>query len=110
MNALSAPSPCAPELPGIFTSAMPIFSSAVPELKPAWLPPEDIIFPILRHLALAEPQSVAAQTALLKDLAASPELFKIIVTSRPRGTIPAELWHSSYVIFLESLEEIHQSR
>jgi len=73
-------------------------------------PAEDIIFPILRHLALAEPQSVAAQTALLMDLTASPELFKVIVTSRPRGTIPAELWHSSYVIFLESLEEIHQSR
>jgi uncharacterized protein (DUF58 family) len=73
-------------------------------------PAEDIIFAILRHLALAEPQSVAAQTALLMDLAASPELFKVIVTSRPRGTIPAKLWHSSYVIFLESLEEIRQSR
>jgi len=73
-------------------------------------PVEDLIFPILRHLALAEPQSVAAQNALLMDLAASPELFKVIVTSRPRGTIPAELWHSSYVIFLESLEEIRQSR
>jgi uncharacterized protein (DUF58 family) len=73
-------------------------------------PAEDLIFTILRHLALAEPQSVAAQNALLMDLAASPELFKVIVTSRPRGTIPAELWHSSYVIFLESLEEIRQSR
>jgi uncharacterized protein (DUF58 family) len=73
-------------------------------------PAEDIIFPILRHLALAEPQSVAAQNALLMDLAASPELFKVIVTSRPRGSIPAELWHSSYVIFLESLEGIRQSR
>jgi hypothetical protein len=27
------------------------------------------------------------------------------VTSRPRGTIAADLWHSSYVVFLESLEE-----
>jgi uncharacterized protein (DUF58 family) len=73
-------------------------------------PAEDTIFAILRHLALAQPQSTEAQSALLQDLAASPELFKIIVTSRPRGTIPAELWHSSYVIFLESLEELRQPR
>jgi uncharacterized protein (DUF58 family) len=73
-------------------------------------PAEENIFAILRHLALAQPVSTEAQSALLQDLAASPELFKIIVTSRARGTIPAELWHSSYVIFLESLEEIHQLR
>jgi hypothetical protein len=71
---------------------------------------EENIFAILRHLALAQPVSTEAQSALLEDLAASPELFKIIVTSRPRGTIPAELWHSSYVVFLESLEEIRHSR
>jgi len=69
-------------------------------------PAEETIFTILRHLALAQPVSIEAQSALLQDLAASPELFKIIVTSRARGTIPAELWHSSYVIFLESLEGI----
>ena len=73
-------------------------------------PAEDTIFAILRHLALAQPQPTEAQDALLQDLAASPELFKIIVTSRPRGTIPAELWHSSYVIFLESLEELRRQR
>jgi uncharacterized protein (DUF58 family) len=63
------------------------------------------IFPILRFLATAQPEKSDAESALLQELAASPELFKIIVTSRPRGTISAELWHSSYVIFLESLEE-----
>src|SRR5207248_6587820 len=68
-------------------------------------PAEDTIFSVLRYLALAQPQPTEAQNALLMDLAASPELFKIIVTSRPRGTIPNELWHSSYVIFLESLEQ-----
>jgi uncharacterized protein (DUF58 family) len=73
-------------------------------------PAEENIFAILQYLALAQPVSTEAQSALLQDLAASPELFKIIVTSRARGTIPAELWHSSYVIFLESLEEIHQLR
>jgi uncharacterized protein (DUF58 family) len=69
-------------------------------------PAEENIFAILRHLAVAQPQPTEAQDALLQDLAASPDLFKVIVTSRPRGTIPNELWHSSYVIFLESLEEM----
>jgi uncharacterized protein (DUF58 family) len=73
-------------------------------------PAEDTIFAILRHLALAQPQSIEAQNELLQDLAASPELFKIIVTSRPRGTIPANLWHSSYVIFLESADEPRKQR
>jgi uncharacterized protein (DUF58 family) len=73
-------------------------------------PAEENIFAILRHLALAQPEPTEAQDALLQDLAASPELFKIIVTSRQRGTIPAELWHSSYVIFLESLEQTGPQR
>jgi len=71
----------------------------------ALVPAEESIFAILGHLAMAQPQSIEAQNELLEDLAASPELFKIIVTSRPRGTIPANLWHSSYVIFLDSLED-----
>lgn len=73
-------------------------------------PAEDTIFAILSHLALAQPQSIEAQDRLLQELAASPELFKIIVTGRRRGTIPAELWHSSYVIFLESLDELREQR
>jgi hypothetical protein len=38
---------------------------------------------------------------LLADLAASPDLFKVIVTSQPHGSIPGTLWHSSYVVFLD---------
>ena len=68
-------------------------------------PAEETIFTILRYLAIAQPQPTEVQDELLRDLAASPDLFKVIVTSRPRGTIPNQLWHSSYVIFLESLEE-----
>jgi uncharacterized protein (DUF58 family) len=79
-------------------------------IETALAPAEDTIFAILRHLALALPQSIEAQDELLQELAASPELFKIIVTGRRRGTIPADLWHSSYVIFLESLEELRQQQ
>jgi len=66
-------------------------------------PAEETIFAILRHLALAQPLPADTQHLLLTNLAASPELFKIIVTSQPRGSIPATLWHTSYVIFLEDL-------
>jgi uncharacterized protein (DUF58 family) len=66
-------------------------------------PAEDVIFAILRHLALAKPSTGESARTELSDLAPEPELFKIIVTSQPRGSIPAPLWNSSYVIFLEDL-------
>jgi hypothetical protein len=57
----------------------------------------------LRYLATAQPLPRDPEHKLLTDLAASPELFKIIVTSQPRGSIPSNLWHTSYVVFLEEL-------
>jgi uncharacterized protein (DUF58 family) len=75
------------------------FRSAAVETPLA--PAEETIFAILRHLALAQPLPPDPQHVLLTSLAASPELFKIIVTSQPRGSIPATLWHTSYVVFLE---------
>jgi uncharacterized protein (DUF58 family) len=66
-------------------------------------PAEENIFAILHHLALAQPMAPDPEHVLLTSLAASPELFKIIVTSQPRGSIPANLWHTSYVVFLEDL-------
>ena len=62
------------------------------------------IFAILRHLAIAQALPPDPQHVLLSDLAASPELFKIVVTSQPHGSIPGNIWHSSYVVFLEDLE------
>ena len=73
-------------------------------LETALAAAEDNIFAILRHLALAQPLPPDPQHELLRDLAASPDLFKVIVTSQPRGSIPATLWHSSYVVFLEDLD------
>jgi len=73
-------------------------------LETALAAAEDNIFAILRHLALAHPLLPDPQHELLSDLAASPDLFKVIVTSQHRGSIPATLWHSSYVVFLEDLD------
>jgi uncharacterized protein (DUF58 family) len=77
------------------------FRSASAETSLA--PAEENIFRILRHLALAQPLPPDPQHTLLAGLAPSPDIFKVIVTSQPRGSIPATLWHSSYVVFLEDL-------
>jgi uncharacterized protein (DUF58 family) len=67
-------------------------------------PAKENIFDVLRYLAVAQPLATDASHALLSELAAQPELFKVIVTSQPHGSIPASLWQSSYVIFLEDLD------
>jgi uncharacterized protein (DUF58 family) len=44
--------------------------------------------------------------ALDKDQSAqifSEKVYKILLTSRPRGTLPAAIWHSSYVIYFNEL-------
>jgi uncharacterized protein (DUF58 family) len=64
-------------------------------------PADELIFAILKHLALAEPLPPDPDQKLMADLANLPDLFKIIVTCKPRGSIPASVWSSSYVIFLD---------
>ena len=66
-------------------------------------PADEIIFAILRHLALAQPLPPDPKQTLMAELAASPDLFKLVVTSQPRGSIPGSVWSSSYVVFLEDL-------
>lgn len=66
---------------------------------------EENVFDVLRYLATAQPVPFDPEHALIQDLAAAPDRFKLIVTSQPRGSIPASLWASSYVVFLEDVEE-----
>jgi uncharacterized protein (DUF58 family) len=66
-------------------------------------PASENIFSVLRHLAMVQPLAPTTDSAMLQNLAANPESFKIVVTSQPHGTIPAELWHSSYIVFAEDL-------
>ena len=62
---------------------------------------QENIFPILEHLAKVQPLPFDPSHALMQELASALDTFKIIVTSQPHGTIPALLWHSSYVLFLD---------
>lgn len=64
-------------------------------------PADELIFAILHHLALAQPLPPDPEQKFMADLAALPDLFKIIVTCKPHGSIPASVWSSSYVIFLD---------
>jgi uncharacterized protein (DUF58 family) len=78
------------------------FRSVGIETKPG--PAAENIFSVLRFLATVQPIPFDPEHLLIQDLAAAPDLFKIIVTSQPRGSIPASLWSSSYVVFLEDFE------
>ncbi len=64
-------------------------------------PAEKNIFEILGHLAIVQPLPLDPEQKLISDLASSPELFKIIVTSQPRGFFPHAVWSSSYIVFLD---------
>ncbi|HUJ96381.1 MAG TPA: DUF58 domain-containing protein [Terriglobales bacterium] len=54
------------------------------------------IYEFLAYLAIVEPE---AGKSLIEDLQISDD-YNIVVTTRPRGTIPAALWACSYFIFM----------
>ncbi len=66
---------------------------------------QEKIFPILQHLARVQPLAFDPSHALMQELASAPDIFKIIVTSQKHGSIPAALWHTSYVLFLDDFLE-----
>ena len=67
-------------------------------------PATENIFEVLRHLAVVQPFPAHSKRHLLSALAAEPESFRIIVTAQPRGSIPTEIWNSSYVVFAEDFK------
>ena len=66
-------------------------------------PASENIYAVLRHLAQVQPIAPAEGAEGLQSLAANPESFKIVVTSQRHGSIPSELWHSSYIVFVDDL-------
>ena len=65
-------------------------------------PAGEVIYDILRHLAVTAPRPAEPGRSYLSEMADSSRLFKIILTRQPRGSIPTSLWSSSYILFLES--------
>jgi uncharacterized protein (DUF58 family) len=68
-------------------------------------PSAEIIYPVLETLALIEPKvgPAAGVETLLARLASAARGFHIILTAQPRGSIPTNLWGSSYLVFIDSL-------
>lgn len=68
-------------------------------------PAGEIIYPVLETLALVDPLLGPAAPAvnLLARISSAPRGFNIILTYQPRGSIPTNLWGSSYLIFIDSL-------
>jgi len=44
---------------------------------------------------------IDSEQKLIGELASNPEIFKIIVTSQPRGFFPHAVWSTSYIVFLD---------
>jgi uncharacterized protein (DUF58 family) len=68
-------------------------------------PSGEIIYSVLETLALIEPTvpPTAPLDNLLTRVASAALGFNIILTCQPRGSIPTNLWGSSYLIFIDSL-------
>jgi uncharacterized protein (DUF58 family) len=63
----------------------------------------EIIYDVLRYLASVAPLKQQAGKNFLDSLCDSQDIFKIVMTSHPRGTIPPHLWNAAYFIFVPSL-------
>lgn len=63
----------------------------------------EIIYDVLRCLARVVPLKPRPDRSFLDSLSDGPDIFKIVLTSQPRGSIPTHLWSSSYFLFVSSL-------
>ena len=63
----------------------------------------EIVYDILRYLAGVTPLKPQPGKSFLDTLGDAPDIFKIVLTSHPRGTIPSPLWNSAYFLFISSL-------
>ena len=55
------------------------------------------VYQFLSHLALVQPRD---ETSILNDLRLTDD-YNLILTSRPRGSIPTVLWARSYFLFMQ---------
>ena len=62
----------------------------------------DIIYDVLRELALIEPEH-GDDDEFLQSLDPLDNTFKVLLTAREAGSLPTSLWASSYVVFFQSL-------
>jgi uncharacterized protein (DUF58 family) len=66
-------------------------------------PAAENVYDILRQLSTIQPSEAGSSRDFLKQLANEQNVFKIVLTSQPRGSIPTALWTSAYMVFFDSL-------
>jgi uncharacterized protein (DUF58 family) len=64
----------------------------------------DIIYDVLRFLASVEP-SRDVPLAVPAGVSGEENVFRIICTAAPRGSVPTALWSRSYLIFFDALRQ-----
>jgi uncharacterized protein (DUF58 family) len=69
----------------------------------ALAPATENIYDILQQLAAIQPREQGSSKSFLADLARETQVFKIVLTSQPRCSIPTALWNSAYMVFFDSL-------
>ncbi len=109
--------PGSPEFAGQFERAVALAASIAwhfyeihsvlqfrtPSFSTRMAPAGEIIYSALRELALIQPDTAASGDTFFGELAAEPEIFKIVFTARPRQGVPGALWSSSYFLFISEL-------
>lgn len=63
----------------------------------------EIIYDVLRYLASVAPLKQEPGKNFLDSLGDTPGIFKIVLTSHPRGSIPPHLWNTAHFLFVPSL-------
>jgi hypothetical protein len=63
----------------------------------------EMIYDVMRCLANVTPLKPPPGMSFLDSLEDATDVFKIVLTSQPRGSIPTGLWNSSYFLFMSSL-------
>jgi uncharacterized protein (DUF58 family) len=66
-------------------------------------PAAENIYDVLQQLAAIQPRAPEPGHNFLNDLARETQVFKIVLTSQPRGSFPTALWNSAYIVFFDSL-------
>jgi uncharacterized protein (DUF58 family) len=62
------------------------------------------IYSILRHLAAVQPSP--EPPSVLHGFGSDDDVFRIICTALPRGSVPTSMWSRSYFIFFDTLRPI----
>jgi len=60
----------------------------------------EIIYDILRYLAGVAPLNQLPGKSFLDTLGDTTDIFKIVLTWQPRGSIPTPLWTTAYFVFM----------